>query len=60
MRHEGIDEKSEQDAAASARLPRGAVEDAVDVHEPSLLRAAHDPQDAGHRAPTGGEDLADQ
>lgn len=38
VRHEGVDNKFEQDAAVSARAPRGAVEDAVDVHESPLLR----------------------
>lgn len=57
---ERVDQEPEQDAAASARAPRCPVEDAVDVHEPPLLRTAHGPQDAGHRAPTGGEDRANQ
>jgi hypothetical protein len=35
---ERMDEEPEQDAAADARAPRSAVEDAVDVHKPPLPR----------------------
>ncbi len=57
---ERVDEEAEQDAAADARAPRSAVEDAVDVHKPPLLRAAHDAQDACHRVLPWREDRADQ
>jgi hypothetical protein len=32
----------------------------MEVHEPPLVCQAHDPQGAGHRAPTGGQKRADQ
>lgn len=55
-----IDEEPEQDTAAGARAPRRPAEDAVDVYEPPLLRAADDAQDACHRALPRREDRADQ
>ena len=57
---ERVDEETEQNAAAGARAPRRPVEDAVDVHESPLLRAAQDAQDACHRALPRREDRADQ
>ena len=57
---ERADQKPEQDTAAGARAPCRAVEDAVGVHEPPLVRLARDPQHARHHAPPRRQDRANQ
>src|SRR3712207_1152530 len=52
VRGEGVEKKPEQDASTGSRAPRGTAEHAVIVDEAALTRAAHDPQHAGHGAPT--------
>ena len=59
-RHESADQKPEQDAAAGPRAPSRTIEDAVGAHEPSVVRAAHDPQDARDCPSPRRQDLADQ
>lgn len=49
VRREGGDQQSKQDAAAGPRAPCGVVEGALIVHEPPLMRAAHDAHYVGHR-----------
>jgi len=60
VRGKGVEKKPEQDAAASPRVPYGAAEDAVIVHEVALARATSDPQKACHGAPARGQNGADQ
>ena len=57
---ERVDEEPEQNAAAGAWAQGRAAEDAVDVHEPPLLRATDDAQDACYRTLPPREDRADQ
>jgi hypothetical protein len=59
-RREGVEQQPEQHARRRAPAPGGAVEDAVVVHEAPLLREPADAQEAGHGAPAGSEDRADQ
>jgi hypothetical protein len=57
-RRERRDQVPEQDAGAGVGRPGGAVEDAVEVDEATLMGTAHDTQQAGDRAPARSQDGA--
>jgi hypothetical protein len=56
----GIEQQAEQDAGGCPRAPDHAVEHAMVVGEPPFPAEPGDPQGAGHGAPAGREDGADQ
>jgi hypothetical protein len=60
VRREGAEQQPEQQARRGARVPCGAVEDAVVAHEPPLPGEDGDPQDARDGAPARRQDGADQ
>jgi hypothetical protein len=59
-RRKGSNKEAQRQTGGRASLPRDPVEDAMVVGEPSLPAEPRDPQEAGHRAFTGGENGADQ
>jgi hypothetical protein len=59
-RRKGVNEKPEQEAGTRSRAPYGAAEHTVVVDEVALVRATCAPQKAGHGAPPGNQDRANQ
>ena len=59
-RRERRDQVPEQDAGAGVGRPGGAVEDAVEVDEATLMGTAHDTQQAGDRASARSQDGAQE